>query len=723
MVDASELLNLEKQTSCRYLYLAKILSGHRDLERECILTAFSMNPTQECFQLVCKMAEEYPTTDGNMTMITEKIDALPTITSADILLNSKDYDVLKAPNRLLDSLTGLSEGVRSDLVCLLGVSRIKNLNWLVPWHELRKQCEELILTEKKKQIVENTTAHANDKLQYININYDDYKDFTPHEYPGIEAGYEIYMADSDSAESVILINGDADHHSGGDDTDTAPESKPFIVKEHRRLRDRKRRLILKSQRLLEQSEQEISIKKEPVDLDQKKRKRRAPRKTVLVDGLKPRKPSRKSVKKVNSSGEVILPLDVSNIDMESTVRIELIDIKVEPNEEPIDVDAIKIEPKDDSNADAIKVEPIDVDAKDDCNVDATHTFNDEIKDEPTDADAREDCDVDASHTFNDEIKNEPIDADVRGDYEVEMSRTFTDLSNIEQINGTNFELSDSFHSGDMHHDINEMVKQNGFQPKIESYSELNYSTSPLEISKPNDQITIDRTIIGNSVLVNNIMPKNELLDQTFPAICDDDFDEDEKIDIQFQNMFGNAFLGLNHNISSLTNDETISRQAVVINEPEPEPIVINELYPLDQQPIQYEPFTILDNNSSCEMSENSSFGCTTPNLQSPKPKNPLLAFRIPKKNSKQNEMTTVDPSKGMKTSIISTFPLVTSPLTAFGFDDWACATPNQDYEQKSNGLIEHFLERHHNDNDISGKTSDSFANSQVILLQNKKKMN
>lgn len=727
-VNASEILDLEKKTSLRYLYLGKILSDYPELEQECILTAFSMNPTHECFQLVCKLAERHQTTDENVTLKTGTIDALPTMTSADVLFNSKDYDVLRAPNRLLDSMLTMSEGVRSDLVCLLAVPRIKNLNWLVPWHELKMECEQLLGTEKKKQMIENTTAAANDKLQFINLNYDDYKDFTPHEYPGIEAGYEIYVADSDSGESVMIVNGNV---SADQDTDTAPESKQFIVKEQQRLRNRKRRLIKRSQQLLEQSEQEMHIKKRFDGTDQKKKKRKISAMSQ-IDGLSnKRKPLRKRSKKNDSAEECG--------SIQSIVKLEIPDVEF---------DIVKTEPEE------IKVEPdtqIEVDEK----IESDIITECNIKIEPEDP----------------EDERISTDANVAGDNNISLP--FAALTNLEPINRTNFERDDSFHSTDIHRDCNEMDGPNSFQTKVE-YPELNYQTSPLKISEPNDQ-SIDSTIIDNTELVNNVIlneSKNEPLDQTFPTVCVADFDEDEKINIHFQNMMGNMdeLLGLNHNISPQTNDETISMQST------PEITVINELYPLHQQPIQCAVLTVSDKNdmsdivkfksaalisnnsqSTCEMSDtvenesvapisdNITSSCemsnamktesstpilddskgfnelsdtmniesSAPCLQSPKPKNPLLAFRKPKKILQQNVLTTIDPSNGL--SIDSKSSLVTNHMKSYNFDcnDLTCMTPYAVDEQKRNGSTQNLLQKH----DLN-KISDCVAENQVKILQN-----
>lgn len=642
LADAAIILSLEKQTSKRYLFLAKILYGHPKLEQECILTAFSMNPTHECFELVCELAMRQQKaaceggSNGNAPSQNESIDALHSITSADLLLNSKDYDALRAPNHLLDSLTGLSQGVRSDLVCLLTMPRIKNLNWLVPWPDLKKECEELLIAEKKKQIVENTTAAANDKLKYINLNYDDYKDFTPHEYPGIEMGYEIYIADSDSSEPIAYRNGSADE---GDSTDTAPESKQFIVKEARRIKERKRRLIRRSQKLLEQSENDIiKIKDEPDESDQAKNKKKRKRTVVHVDSLKPRIYRRAAVKKQKSgeenattAGESSMINNMDNINQSSGAGEMLMEVKTEP----ID----------------IKEEPID-------------TF------EPMQYDIQ---------------SVEPV-VDVKIHCDEDTGRTFTDLSNVQQLNiiqqfnGGNFPLNNTIIdvAAGNECDFTEMGKENSFdqasdmiaQPSTDDamvFGHLPHETSNQYI----DQSNADSTTLENTALVSSIIftePKNEPVTPTFHSICDGNFD-DEKIGIQFQNFVGNVNEIFNLNATELSyfTNETINLTPTVAESPP----IIQELCPLDQSSsIECDRFAIPLCNGNSQFDRQFeepmpyALNNATPPvsiIQSSKPKNPLLAFRKPKKCTIKPNDGAADTSNGPINEFTATTTITPTP--------------------------------------------------------------
>lgn len=656
-IDATHILNFEKKTSQRYLFLAKILQNYRQLEQECILTAFSMNPTQECFELVCKMAESNEkVTDGENSSQpdashSESIDALHTITSVDLLLNSKDYDVLRAPNRLLDSLTMLSEGVRSDLVCLLTMPRIKNLNWCVPWPQLKIECQALLDVEKKRQIVENTTAIANEKLKFINLNYEDFKDFKPHEYPGIEKGYEVYVADSDSEESLINYNGAVGNES--EDTDSAPESKNFIVKEARRLQNKKRRLIKRSKQLLEEIGTDAKIKKESNASDPKKKRKLR----MNSDCLKPTPKSRRG------------PLKKQKLSVENG-GISAVEVKIEPN-----VD-IKIEPDAE-----VKIQPIE-------------SINNEY-------------DIDAMQ-FSDQ----------------DVSRTFSDLSNLSNLNGTNFVLGNNFYPAPPNTNtcnLTENVSESEFQcnndlnPKqLDDLANFNYL--PIDTSNQCIQPTIESTTINNPDLVNSLKfdhTKNEIDGQTFHSIYDRNFEDDQKFGLQLQNIVG--ILNIRPNISYIAN-ETINMQTELDTD---EPPVLTELCPLKQTINEDKSCTnnqsMNSDSKQCEMPFASNNIIPATNLEKPKPKNPLLTFRRPKKCiNKSNESTAFNASNGHSTDTMAIEPFSFENST----DDWMTTTQMSSQQQnvENNDSNLSMLQRQQSDLFSCNITTD-LSNDQVCKIR------
>lgn len=643
-VDATTIVDLEKQTSQRYLFLADILHNSPKLEQECILTAFSMNPTYECYQFVCELAERNQATTSETTIPcddcqapapsplssqslepagpstpNESIDALHSMTTADALLNSKNYDELRAPNHLLDSLTNLSVGARSDLVCLLTLPRIKNLSWLVQWPKLKRECEELLEEEKKRQIVEKSTATANDKLKFIKLNYEDYKDFTPHEYPGVETGYEIYIADSDSSDSVQFIGSASDNE--GDSTDTAPESKQFIVKEAKRMKNRKRMLIRRSQQLLEQSENALKNKAEDDENDAgqiKKRRKQATRQQQHGDSLKPVK-RRTPAKKPKSADE--------------NSRGENVELQTEPmemKEEPIH---IKEEIIDNEDGYVLNYEPkIEVDA------------NDDIKD------------IKLMHS--NENSND-------------VSRAFADLSNsIEPFSGV---LSEPFNPiigkeefddftmlGNEHsctEQANDLLLQAPFDTSDIPFEQIEALVSTNTMHASSGSCT--STAMFSKELVNSIIlgdPKPEPIDDQILSmtICDPQFngigdncgngavENDVKLSIPFPNFVGdvNEILNFNAETPSFTDETINSLQSAPVTmqiEPKQQQLQSNETETENAiaRLMSGERLEIMNTVPYVTNNDNFVNGISAiPKVQNTtKSKNPLLAFRRPKKTT------------------------------------------------------------------------------------------
>lgn len=340
-VDATDILVMEKEVSQRYLFMAEVLSSYPDLERECILTAFSMNPTAEFFDLVCTLAERQPqvkhdpdqdqTKDADVEQTTnttygtgpetEFIDALHVITGGPQILESKDYNAEVAPSRLIDELTMLSESVRHDLTCMLSVTRIKNLTWLTPWSKLKEECAQLLENEEKKRIVEKTTAAANAKLQYLKLNYDEFKDFKPHEYPGIEKGYEMYVPVTSSDESILRSDRDSD------ETDTAPESKMYKKREANRLSAKKRRQVRRRKKILEQLDDDREMNESRVRIIDGEKKIKAIQNMLNVKVPRPRRPRPKTTRprKKKVKDEQIEPINAEDADAMTNVKSEDID--------------------------------------------------------------------------------------------------------------------------------------------------------------------------------------------------------------------------------------------------------------------------------------------------------------------------------------------------------------------------------------------------------------
>ncbi|XP_055909786.1 uncharacterized protein LOC129944407 isoform X2 [Eupeodes corollae] len=110
------------------------------------------------------------------------------------------YEQYTELNRILSSIK-LNRTCYEDLLTLLIAPRYKRLTWAVSWKKLKKRCR-VILTKdnKKRELVEQSMADANDRLTHLNIDYNKYKDKPQIDYGTIEGGYECYDTDSDDDE-------------------------------------------------------------------------------------------------------------------------------------------------------------------------------------------------------------------------------------------------------------------------------------------------------------------------------------------------------------------------------------------------------------------------------------------------------------------------------------------------------------------------------------------
>lgn len=240
-MEAQSIMEKEKEISKRYIFLAGVVKADSSLERECILTAFSMNPTEEFYALVCYLNDNRNqiTTNGN-----------------EMIWNKRNE-------------------MAADLSNFIMGPRIKKLSWDLPWQELKIACEELVRTEKKRQIIENSTAAANEKLKFINLDYAEFRNLAPQEIPGIHNGFEIFVPDDGDDEILPKTN-------DSDDTDSAPESKEFIQKERKRVQAKKRRLLKRRHQLMELT---TEFKNDENPSEKKRRRIR-----MSGDSLKPIRP-------------------------------------------------------------------------------------------------------------------------------------------------------------------------------------------------------------------------------------------------------------------------------------------------------------------------------------------------------------------------------------------------------------------------------------------------
>lgn len=119
------------------------------------------------------------------------LDALILI-KGNTVTESLNYDVLSAPNQVLDAETlGLTPQLCDDLAVVLSSPRYQMLSWVLDWAELSIMCEKYL---ENGEEMRNTTK----ELKFLNIDYNQFKDWPSgedekDEYYGIEKGYEQWV--------------------------------------------------------------------------------------------------------------------------------------------------------------------------------------------------------------------------------------------------------------------------------------------------------------------------------------------------------------------------------------------------------------------------------------------------------------------------------------------------------------------------------------------------
>lgn len=261
-VDGWRILQAERAIAPRYRDLATAFADEPALARELLLTSFSLHPREAAFADVERIGEqqmlEAGAVDGSGGRLTtlddvvaecpahraeyraerqqvkafiactrcgkrcvverrsggaseaseaaalafrQRVGALHAVSGVRFVANG-DYDALAAPNLILDAIerrADLSEERRMDLLTLISAPRIKSLSWLIEWPELRRNCLELLSEPAKMQRVEHSVARANERLAFLRPDYERYRHLRPHEYPGIETGYEVFYRDPEEA--------------------------------------------------------------------------------------------------------------------------------------------------------------------------------------------------------------------------------------------------------------------------------------------------------------------------------------------------------------------------------------------------------------------------------------------------------------------------------------------------------------------------------------------
>lgn len=174
--------------SKRFIFLARIMAAFPEAERECLLTAFSLNPNQRTLEAVRKCAKQlWPTmkcenTDlnadhGQHQHNTRHRNAIEQHLRGLYINNNNNnvcYDPCAMPACLYDNPTlqkCIGQQLAYDLVNLINVLRNKTLTWsMTKWSELEEKCMALMNDSAyRMRHIEMSLPNATKKLTHLDL--------------------------------------------------------------------------------------------------------------------------------------------------------------------------------------------------------------------------------------------------------------------------------------------------------------------------------------------------------------------------------------------------------------------------------------------------------------------------------------------------------------------------------------------------------------------------
>lgn len=236
--DQEKIKESEVLLATGFLLLADYLQEDVATCRECVLSAFSLNPTTHCYYKIKQLAidsgklcplnstaPEDNCENNQSSMNCEKhtheisdsglkIDtgqptepqiglhdsrdpkqkqanegSTTTLESDNSNNPESQFNILPSPIQVSDAQKlGISQTLFDDLVTVISSARFQVLNWNLDWSTLSKQCEAYLLSGKKVRSSEK-------ELKYLNIDYNQFKDWPKNKVydTGIEKGFEQYV--------------------------------------------------------------------------------------------------------------------------------------------------------------------------------------------------------------------------------------------------------------------------------------------------------------------------------------------------------------------------------------------------------------------------------------------------------------------------------------------------------------------------------------------------
>ncbi|KAF2882761.1 hypothetical protein ILUMI_23425 [Ignelater luminosus] len=232
--DTVKVAETTRQLAHGFLCLADVLEEHTKVSRECVLTSFSLQPTEATLDRIVRLAE----LSGHEVLDTGqnwKCKLHPPVRPTDELcwkcdvcgdyMSQPHFEaVLNTNTALNEALTaeqlGLSSQLCDDLVVVLSSPRYQLFNWLLRWQDLHRLCV-LYLNDPEG------TKNLVTELKFLDIDYSMFmgmkREPEDEELTGIERGYErfleeeIYTEERISPTSEDSVSQDSRPYSSGSD--------------------------------------------------------------------------------------------------------------------------------------------------------------------------------------------------------------------------------------------------------------------------------------------------------------------------------------------------------------------------------------------------------------------------------------------------------------------------------------------------------------------------
>ncbi|KAF5294237.1 hypothetical protein FQA39_LY13485 [Lamprigera yunnana] len=236
--DTDKVAETTGRLACGFLKLADVLSCNLKVTRECVLTSFSLKPSQPTLNRLVTLAKSsgYEVLDTGQSW---KCKLHPPVDDSDEVCykcsECGDYMThfdLKSPlnanialsEAFTEELVELSPQLCDDLVVVLSSPRYQLFNWLVDWKSLHRLCV-LYLNDPER------TKNIVTELKFVDIDYSMFVGVKcepeDENINGIERGYERYLEDSYPPESNNELSDDGDDDSSTDEAEVS-ESESLI---------------------------------------------------------------------------------------------------------------------------------------------------------------------------------------------------------------------------------------------------------------------------------------------------------------------------------------------------------------------------------------------------------------------------------------------------------------------------------------------------------------